>query len=180
MTTELIQPPTKLGPKGLELVKQEEGFRASLYLDAVGVVTVGFGHAVKDPQTKLLLRGDEGMKRARSQFPNPLSVEKAESLLREDLEEFEKNVFDLTKACEFRLTQEMFDALVSFDYNTGSLGKSTLIKKIRAGDFVGAAQEFDKWVFGTVGGKKVKLKGLVRRRGREKALFLEGVTLLNR
>lgn len=174
-----IQPPTKLSPKGLELVKQEEAFRASLYLDDVGVVTIGYGHAVKDPQTKSLLRGDEGMKRARSQFPNPLSIERAESLLHEDLEEFEKNVFNLTKTCEFKLTQEMFDALVSFDYNTGKLGKSTLIKKVRAKDFVGAAQEFDKWVYGTVRGKKVKLRGLVRRRGREKALFLEGVALLN-
>jgi GH24 family phage-related lysozyme (muramidase) len=62
-----------------------------------------------------------------------------------------------------------FDALVSFCYNCGegNLAKSTLLKKVNAGDFEGAALEFHKW---NKGGGKV-LPGLVRRRASESLLF---------
>jgi lysozyme len=57
-----------------------------------------------------------------------------------------------------------------FNLGVRKLIQSTLLKKLNAGDYVGAANEFDKWVFAA--GKK--LKGLVARRAAEKELFLKG------
>ncbi|MFL6845133.1 MAG: lysozyme [Allosphingosinicella sp.] len=66
-------------------------------------------------------------------------------------------------------TQNQFDAMVSFAYNLGpgALSSSTLLKKHRAGDFAGAAEEFAKWI--KAAGRV--LPGLVRRRAAEAALY---------
>jgi hypothetical protein len=82
------------------------------------------------------------------------------------LSTFEKAVQRLVKV---KLNQNQFDALVSFAYNCGegNLAKSTLLKRVNAGDFEGAAQEFHKW---NKGGGQV-LRGLVRRRKAESDLF---------
>lgn len=66
-------------------------------------------------------------------------------------------------------TQPQFDALVSFHYNTGAIARATLTQKHVAGDFMGAAQEFARW--NRAGGRV--LKGLVRRRAAEAALYLQ-------
>ncbi|RJY09029.1 lysozyme [Aurantiacibacter aquimixticola] len=67
-------------------------------------------------------------------------------------------------------TQAQFDAMVSFHYNTGAIGKATLTRKHRAGDHAGAAREFDRWTY--AGGRK--LKGLARRRAAEAKLYRSG------
>ncbi len=67
-------------------------------------------------------------------------------------------------------SQQQFDALVSFHYNTGAIGKATLTRKHVAGDHAGAAREFDRWVY--AGGRV--MKGLVRRRAAEQALYRRG------
>ncbi|WP_312069487.1 lysozyme, partial [Acinetobacter sp.] len=69
------------------------------------------------------------------------------------------------------LSQNQFDALVSLTYNIGSTAfkNSTLLKKLNAKDYAGAADQFLRW---NKGGGKV-LKGLVRRREAERALFLK-------
>lgn len=64
-------------------------------------------------------------------------------------------------------TQNQFDALVSFHYNTGAIAKATLTKKHKAGDFAGAAREFARW--NRAGGQV--LAGLTRRRAAEAALY---------
>ena len=64
-------------------------------------------------------------------------------------------------------SQNQFDALVSFHYNTGAIAKATLTRLHRAGRFAEAADEFGKWV--NAGGKR--LPGLVRRRSAEAALY---------
>lgn len=60
-------------------------------------------------------------------------------------------------------------ALISMSFNVGqrNLCQSTLVKKLNAGDYAGAAAEFDRWVY--AGGKK--LPGLVKRRAIERAMF---------
>lgn len=75
------------------------------------------------------------------------------------------------------LTQGEFDALVDFTYNLGegNLRKSTLLKKLNAGDYAGAANEFDKWVY--TDGKDCRVRankcyGIVKRRQWQKELFL--------
>ena len=64
-------------------------------------------------------------------------------------------------------TQAQFDALVSFHYNTGAIGRATLTRKHIAGDFAGAAREFDRWCY--AGGRV--MRGLARRREAEAALY---------
>lgn len=64
-------------------------------------------------------------------------------------------------------TQNQFDALVSFHYNTGSIFKATLTKLHKAGKFDSAAAEFGKWV--NAGGRR--MAGLVRRREAEATLY---------
>jgi lysozyme len=77
------------------------------------------------------------------------------------------------------LTGSQFSALVSFTYNVGAgnLASSTLLKKLNAGDYAAAAEQFPLWVRCTKvdsQGKKYKetLPGLVTRRQAERALFL--------
>lgn len=67
-------------------------------------------------------------------------------------------------------SQEQFDALVSFHYNTGAIARATLTKKHKAGDFEGAANEFKRW--NKASGRV--LKGLVRRRASEEKLYRSG------
>lgn len=64
-------------------------------------------------------------------------------------------------------TQDQFDALVAFHYNTGKIASATLTKKHIAGDYAGAAAEFAKWRFND--GKP--MQGLVNRRNAEAALY---------
>lgn len=134
-----------------EIIKQSEGLRLEAYLCPAGVLTIGYGHTGSDVK--------EGSR---------VSREEAENLLTRDLERFEKDILKMVKV---ELTQNQFDALVSFTYNVGSgaLKGSTLLKKLNAGSYMEAADEFLKWT--KAGGKE--LPGLVKRRRTERALFLE-------
>lgn len=134
--------------KGLDLIKSFEGLRLSAYKDVVGVVTIGYG------TTSGVKMGDT------------ITKERAEELLRDDVKRFEDQVLRLVKV---PLTQGQFDALVSFTYNLGAanLGNSTLLRLLNAGDYKGAAAQFDRWT--KAGGKE--LPGLVKRRAAERALF---------
>lgn len=147
---------------GLALMKGHEGCRLKAYLCSAGVWTIGYGH------TRGVKEGDTCTQR------------QADDWLLEDSGFAEKAVNDEVKVS---LTQNQFDALVSFVYNVG-VGRrltdpkgpagflgSTLLRKLNAGDYTGAADEFSKWVRG--GGKI--LNGLVARRADERALFLTGV-----
>jgi lysozyme len=71
-----------------------------------------------------------------------------------------------------RVSQDTFDALVSFTYNVGAgaFRTSTLLKKLNAGDTVGACNQLPRW--NKAGGKV--LPGLTRRRAAEQALCLKG------
>ena len=76
---------------------------------------------------------------------------------------------DVRRLVTVPLNSNQFDALVSFAYNcgAGNLAKSTLLKRVNAGDHVGAAAEFHRW---NKGGGKV-LPGLTRRRASESLLY---------
>lgn len=143
----------KTGKAGKNLIKEFEGFRATAYLCPAGVWTVGYG------TTKI--KGKSIKKDTK------ITTEEAEILLEEDLKTFEDGV---NFCVSVELTQNQFDALVSFVYNLGigSLKKSTLLKKLNAGLINDAADEFLKW--DKADGKK--LPGLTRRRKAERELFL--------
>jgi len=74
------------------------------------------------------------------------------------------------------LTQNQFDALVSFTYNegTGALKHSTLLKKLNEEDYAGAADQFLVWnkITDPKTGEKVICETLVARRREERELFL--------
>lgn len=140
------------------------------YLDPVGIWTIGWGHAIIDPLTGKFLRGKESKKRAFALYPGGLTTTQCEDLLRADLLEASK---DVTALIGTLINDNQFSALVSFQFNTGGLASSTLRKKVNAGDFKGAAAEFDKWNKGTVNGVRVVLPGLVSRRAEERKLFEE-------
>ena len=95
-----------------------------------------------------------------------ITAAQSEALLKQDLAKFETGV---EKLVTHPITQDQFDALVSFSFNLGlgALKGSTLLKKLNAGDFQGASNEFSKWV--NAGGQR--LQGLVRRRAAEQMLF---------
>lgn len=138
----------KTSKTGLNLIKQFEGCRLTAYRCPAGVWTIGYGHTggVK-----------EGQK---------ITQVQADAYLATDLGRYEKSVNEYVKVT---INQNQFDALVSFTYNCGpgALKGSTLLRKLNAGDYTGAAAEFPRW--NKAGGKV--LNGLIRRRAAEKALF---------
>jgi len=139
---------------GLDLISSFEGIRLNAYDDGVGVWTIGIGTTIY-PNGVKVKKGDKCI------------LEQAKSYFAHDLKSFEKTVNDSVKA---PLSQNQFDALVSLTYNIGSTAfkNSTLLKKLNAKDYQGAADQFLVW---NKGGGKV-LKGLDNRRKDEEALFL--------
>lgn len=142
---------------GLELVKFFEGLRLTAYVDPVGVLTIGWGHTGADV--------DPGQ---------TITKKQAEDLLIADLVHHEEYVDQIV---EVPLNDNQRSALVSFAFNVGNgaLASSTLLRKLNDGDYSGAADEFLRWVKGTVNGQKVTLAGLVKRRKAERQLFLDEV-----
>ncbi|ELD7982694.1 lysozyme [Enterobacter hormaechei subsp. steigerwaltii] len=140
--------------KGIALIKQFEGCKLTAYQDSVGVWTIGYGWT--QPVDGKPIRSGMTIKQ-----------ETAERLLKTGLVSYESDVSRLVKV---GVTQGQFDALVSFTYNLGarSLSTSTLLRKLNASDYAGAADEFLRW--NKAGGKV--LNGLTRRREAERALFL--------
>jgi lysozyme len=100
-------------------------------------------------------------------FTGGINEQEGGALLLEDVAYAEHAVAHLVTV---PLTQGRYDALVSFTYNEGAgrLQTSTLLKKLNAGNYAGAAGQFSVWVYG--GG--VKLPGLIARRAAERALFV--------
>ena len=96
-----------------------------------------------------------------------ITREDADIRLHHEVEHFANGVDALIKV---PLSAKERAALYSWAYNIGlgAAERSTLIRKLNAGDKAGAADELDRWVHA---GQRV-LAGLVRRRAAEKALFL--------
>lgn len=138
----------------IDTIKEHEGLRLVAYLDSVGVWTIGYGDTGPDVVKGLTITKEEAEKR-----------------LRKRLVEFEGYINTYVKV---PLKQHQFDALVSLVYNIGpaNFKTSTLLKKLNAGDYVGAADQFLVWNKGRVDGKLVVIKGLANRRAKERKQFL--------
>jgi lysozyme len=147
-----------ISQKAIDMVAAFEGLRLEAYRDPVGIPTIGYG-TIRYPDGTPVRLGDE------------ISRAEAEAYLMHELEEAAEGVSALTDG--IALNQNQFDALVSFTYNVGpgAFGGSTLLKKLKEGDFAAAAAEFDRWNKGRVNGEKVVLRGLSIRRAAERALF---------
>jgi lysozyme len=138
----------KINKAGIALIKQFEGFRATAYKCPADVLTIGYGF------TKGVKQGDK------------MTLAFAEGRLIKELEEYEACV---DKAVKVNITANQFSALVCFVFNIGcgAFTKSTLLKKLNAGDKAGASLEFLRW--NKAGGKV--LAGLTKRRNAEMQLF---------
>lgn len=147
----------KLGIAGERLIKQFEGCRLKAYQDGGGVWTIGFGHTGPEVVDGLVWTPEE-----------------ADAAFLADVQEA---VDGVTRLVTVPLTQNEFDALVSFAFNVGldedadtkaeGLGDSTLLRKLNDSDYDGAAAEFLRW--NKDNGSVVP--GLARRRLAEKTLF---------
>ena len=149
-----------ISDRGLRMIVAFEGLELNAYKCPSGVWTIGVGHTGEvdgEPVGRGML----------------ITQAKAMELLREDVKRFERYVN--RQPFVGRLTQGMFDALVSFIFNvgTGAFQTSTMRRKLCTGAAPeDVAGEFKRWVYGTVDGKKEKLPGLVTRREREREMFL--------
>ena len=146
-------------PHALEIIKAFEGLELEAYIDAVGVVTIGWG-------TTLYADGRP------VKMGDTVSAEQAEHLLVESIvREYAPGVFKaLPMAHGFSPRQQA--ALISFTYNVGveALNSSTLRQRLLAGEHPTQVirQELPRWRFGDKG---ESLAGLVRRRAAEVTLF---------
>jgi lysozyme len=118
----------KLSVEGLQLIKQQEGFRSRTYLDVAGFPTIGYGHRLINPGS----------------FPDGISEIEAAEILASDVRDAEQAVERLVKV---PLTQGQFDALVDFCFNLGSgrLASSTLLKVLNGGRYADAAEQLLRW-----------------------------------
>ncbi len=100
--------------------------------------------------------------RRRRQPGLTITQEQASALLLQDVA---SAVAAVNRLVTVPLTQNQFDALVDFTFNSGqgNLASSTLLRELNAGNTAGAAAQFLVWVY--AGG--VKLPGLVKRRQAE-------------
>lgn len=139
---------------GAALIVSHEGTVPAVYMDPAGIPTACTGH------TATVTHQDVG---------KAVSAEVCANLLKQDLRASELAVKRLVKV---PITQEQYDALVSFTFNVGegNLRKSTLLRRLNAGQCREAAKEFSRWVYA----KGKKYAGLVRRRAEEAALFATG------
>jgi lysozyme len=158
----------KTSANGRRLIEQFEGCILQAYDDAndhiipaggtpVGTLTIGYGHTSSAGAPTVV----PGMSITKSQ---------ADSILSTDLKGAENDVNKLVKV---PMTQNQFDALVSFQFNTGDLGKSSVLTSLNKKDYEGAANKLMLYTNGRLGGKLVPMAGLVKRRTAEKNLFLK-------
>jgi lysozyme len=138
-----------------ELIEGFEGLRLKAYIDTAGVATIGWGNT-------RYLNG------TRVKMGDTITREQADALLLAKMKEFAQEVERLVKV---QINDNMGAALLSFQYNTGALAGSTLLKKLNAGDYAGASAEFPKWNKITVNGFKKISSTLTKRRADEQALF---------
>lgn len=147
----------RLSEAGLSILRDFEGFSERAYPDpgsSNGLpVTIGYG-STRDEDGRPFRLGDT------------ITRERADELLRREVAETERQVAAYVSV---PITQPQFDALCSFAYNVGvgAFGKSTLLKRLNAGDYAGAAEQFGAWI--NAGGRP--MEGLRRRRRAERALF---------
>jgi lysozyme len=146
----------KTSDSGRKMIEGFEGLSLHAYHDSRGIPTIGFGHTSAAGSPYVIM----GMVITNSQ---------ADAILEVDLSSVEKQVTDLITV---PLTQFQFDALVSFQYNTGWLAhpQCSLRTSLNSGNYQLADQDF--MLYDYAGGKPVP--GLERRRMAEKTLFLTG------
>ena len=144
----------KLDKKGYDLIRKHEGLRLKAYLCPAKIPTIGYGNTFYEDGSKVKI-GDE------------ITKEIADKLFEIIADDFADKVFKITKA---KLTQNQFNAIVSFAYNVGltNYRNSTLLKKVLFNpNSKDVELQFMRWTKA----KGVELTGLVNRRKDEVKLY---------
>lgn len=154
-----------LSEAGSDMIKRYEKYMGNPYLDAVGKWTIGYGNTYYENRQPVR-RNDPAIseKRASELKRNIINMDFAPAV----------NLLFAEEIADGKITQNMFDALVSLAYNIGTRGLagSSVAKYIKQGDMQRAADNFLAWNKGRVNGRLQVLNGLVRRRNEERDLFL--------
>ena len=155
----------RVGQAGKQLFKEWEGLRTHVYLDSGGEPTIGIGHLLtRDERAsgKIWINGQP------VRYENGLTEKQCWDLLDQDLDIAESAVNDRVIV---PLTQNQFDALVSFAFNVGAeaFRKSTLVRVLNQGQYDQVPTQLRRWVRdnGSV------VPGLVNRREKEVTLWNE-------
>ena len=146
----------RIMPRLTALLVQHEDRRLDAYRDQAGYWTIGVGHLVtRDPNAPK---------------PKSITAEECDRLLAVDIA---RHAPIVERAVKVPLSDNQWCALVSLAFNIPAVfSDSTLLRKLNAGDYQGAADEFPKWNKVRVNGKLVPSAGLTSRRADERALFL--------
>lgn len=141
-----------INDRGLDVIRRSEGLRLQSYYLA-GQWLVGYGHA------------------ATAKKDMTITVDHADMLLLSDIRRAEEGV---RRLAEVPLNENEFSALVSLAYNmgVGAFQRTAVLRRLNAGDRDGAAEAFRHLVTAEIGGERVVLEALKRRRAAERALFL--------
>ena len=154
----------KISEKGKQLLIDWEGFIPNEYLDSGGAATIGVGHLLTKSEKssgKIWIDGDDVL------YRNGLTVDQCMQLLEYDLQPAE----EIENFIYVDLSQNQFDALVSFTFNVGNdafIG-STLLKLLNQGHYEQVPVQLRRWVHDN--GRVVQ--GLVNRREKEIKLWSE-------
>lgn len=135
----------------LDLIRKFEGLRLKVYRCPAGVPTVGYGHTGKEVHMGMA----------------PISEAVAEGMMQQDAAQFVLAASNLSPVLWFDEAKQAAIADFCFNLGTTRYKASTLKRKVDAGDWEGAQEELQKWVWG--GGRK--LSGLVLRRQAEALLL---------
>lgn len=139
----------------LALIRKFEGLRLKVYRCPAGVPTIGYGHTGADVRMDM----------------QPISEPVAEAMMQQDAAVFHQAAGKLSPILWLE-GDAKHSAIADFCFNLGTTRykASTLRRRIESGDWQGAADELQKWVWG--GGRK--LPGLVVRRKAESDFLRDG------
>jgi len=178
MTMEELQKmPRNLAP-AVETIRAFEGLadgdpstvNLDPYLCPAGYWTIGWGHMVRDAEGRML-KGAAAAKGAKAIYPRGITLEGARVLLDDDIRAL---LPTLEAAIHVPVNDNQFSALTSFVFNIGigAFKRSSLLRKLNAGDYAAVPRELMRWVHA---GRRKVLPGLKRRREAEAKLWLTPV-----
>lgn len=150
--------PKPVSIHAIKIIKEFEGFESQAYIDTDGRPVIGYGLAnINNKPVKI---GDR------------ITLNQAEAELNKQLQKIQQ---ELDQTVKVKLSDRQKSALASLAFNVGVkfIQDSTLVSKLNAGDYHGAANEFLRWDKANIQGSYLQLPGLTRRRQAERQLFLE-------
>ena len=146
----------EISRSGLDLIESFEGFRAKAARLNGGKYTIGFGHTMTVRDGMVVNR------------------EQAEELLKWDIGPIQDFI---RQNALTTLTQNQFDALISFAFNIGldNFRNSDVLRHLNQGEPICAAIAMNAWRRSNINGQHIVVDALVRRRALETAMFLDTI-----